>query len=250
MTAAASCPAPGDVCVWYARPGDVWPTADAALRAREWLGPAEHARLDRFRRDTDREMFLLGRVMARTLVGRALGLAPTAWAWRDGARGRPEIDQAGCPISFNLAHSAGLVVCAVGCGVQVGVDVEHRGRPALDRRMVARFCSTAEQADIEAFGDAGWQNRFLQYWTLKEAYLKARGLGLVVPLAELSFDLSPPDITVTFLGSLAGADARWAFALTSIAADHYVAVAASTDQHPAPRISVAPVPAGLLPSWT
>jgi 4'-phosphopantetheinyl transferase len=236
--------------VWYARPEVVWPIPAEADRVRAWLTPAERVRLDRFRRDDDRTMFLLGRVMARALVGRALGVPPTAWPWRDGARGRPEVDVAACPISFNLAHSAGLVVCAVGCGVEVGVDVEHRGRAALDRRMVARFCAPAERTAIESGGAAGWQDRFLQYWTLKEAYLKARGLGLVVPLAELSFDLSAEPIRVSFLGSLAGADPHWVFALLPVDSDHYLAVAASTARHPHPRISVAPFPADLLASVT
>jgi 4'-phosphopantetheinyl transferase len=250
MTAPASCPETGDVQVWYARPREVWPSPDAAARARDWLQPAERARHDRYRRDADRAMFLLGRVMARALVGRALGVAPTAWPWRDGTRGRPEIDLAACGLSFNLAHSGGVVVCAIGRGVEVGVDVEHRARAALDRRMVPRYCSPAEQADIAACGDTGWQDRFLKFWTLKEAYLKARGLGLVVPLAELSFDLSAPQIRLEFLGSLAGTDPRWAFALTRIDAEHYVAAAASTAAHPHPRFSLAALPADVLPSWT
>jgi len=250
MTAPSSCPEPGDVRVWYARPREVWPTAAAAARALDWLQPAERARHDRYRREADRAMFLLGRVMARALVGRALGVAPTAWPWRDGPRGRPEIDVAACGLSFNLAHSAGVVVCAVGRGVEVGVDVEHRARTTIDPRMVARYCSPAEQADIAARGDVGWQDRFLKFWTLKEAYLKARGLGLVVPLAELSFDLRTPEIRLEFLGSLAGTDPRWTFSLTSIDAEHYVAVAAATGEHRHPRIALAPVPAGLLPSWT
>src|ERR1051325_9885478 len=61
-------------------------------RAIDWLDPGEQERYNRFRAADDRQMFLLGRVMARSLVGRALGLPPTAWRWREGPRGRPEID--------------------------------------------------------------------------------------------------------------------------------------------------------------
>jgi 4'-phosphopantetheinyl transferase len=115
---------------------------------------------------------------------------------------------------------------------------------------VPRYCSPAEQAAIAAGGDGGWQDRFLELWTLKEAYLKARGLGLVVPLAELSFARTASDIHLDFLGSLAGSDPRWRFVLTSIDTEHYVAVAASTDAHPHPHVTLAPLPADLLPSWT
>ena len=67
----------------------------AQARALELLRPAERARHARFRHDADRQMFLLGRVMARTIVGEALGESPDDWPWREGPRGRPEIDLPG-----------------------------------------------------------------------------------------------------------------------------------------------------------
>jgi phosphopantetheinyl transferase len=67
------------------------------------------------------------------------------------------------------------------------VDVEDRARAALDRNLVARYCSPAERAEIDAHGEAGWQDRFLQYWTLKEAYLKALDkLPVEQPTVELT----------------------------------------------------------------
>jgi 4'-phosphopantetheinyl transferase len=227
---------PGAVRVWHARPNDVWATADAMQTATRWLQPAERERFERFRHASDRAMFLLGRVMARAIVGRALGVAPTAWRWREGPRGRPEIDEPAAEFSFNIAHSAGLVVCALARQVQVGVDVEHRQRPALDRAIVSRYCSPAEVADIESHGPDGWHDQFLSYWTLKEAYLKARGLGIAVPLAELSFTLKPSGIVLEHLGTLAGSNAQWAFDLRRVGPHHVVATAVS-------------MPA-LAPSWT
>ena len=67
-----------------------------------WLTDDERARHERFRHDADRQMFLLGRLMARALVGRALGVAPTAWPWREGPHGRPEIAAPARPLRFNL----------------------------------------------------------------------------------------------------------------------------------------------------
>ncbi len=97
---------PGIVCVWHASIRHVFSRDSGAVaRALPLLRPAERERFDRFRQDADRQMFLLGRVMARTLVGNALGVAPHDWPWREGTRGRPEIDDVDCPISFNLAHS-------------------------------------------------------------------------------------------------------------------------------------------------
>src|SRR5687767_10403366 len=175
VTASSSCPDRGEVRVWHARPDDIWPSDGSKTRALGWLTPPERARHDRYRHDVDRDMFLLGRAMARALVGAALGVAPTAWPWRDAGRGRPAIDMPSCPLSFNLAHSGGLVVCALARDTEVGVDVEDRARAALDRNLVARYCSPAERVAIDARGEDGWQDQFLQFWTLKEAYLKARG---------------------------------------------------------------------------
>jgi len=232
---------PGAVRVWHARPEDVWVTGDAMRTATEWLQPVERERFARFRHSSDRSMFLLGRVMARAIVGRALGVAPTAWRWREGPRGRPEIDEPSTEFSFNIAHSAGLVVCALARQVQVGVDVEYRRRPALDRAVVSRYCSPTEGADIDSRGMEGWHDQFLKYWTLKEAYLKARGLGIAVHLADLSFAFRPGGISLEHLGTLAGSDTRWAFDLRRVGSDHFVATAVSTPAG-APACSVEPLP--------
>jgi 4'-phosphopantetheinyl transferase len=248
MTTAPSCPDRGDVRVWHARPGDVWSAPGALSRALRWLTPPERARHDRYRHDSDRQMFLLGRAMARVLVGQALGVAPTAWRWRDAERGRPEIDSPSCPISFNLAHSGDLVVCAITRDAVVGVDVEDRARAVLDRRIVARYCAPAERVAIDALGDHDWQDRFLQYWTLKEAYLKARGLGIAVPLADLSFALAGPDgITLSSARTPDVPDATWAFSLSTLGDRHYVAAAVSTGHdRAAPRFSFHPMPFEVL----
>lgn len=182
-------------------------------------------------------MFALGREMARTLVGQALGKAPDAWRWREGPHGRPEIDAPVTDLHFNLSHSAGLVACALARGRAVGVDIESLNRPAPDRAIVPRYCSPDEAADIQAQGDA-WPARFLRYWTLKEAYLKARGLGIAVPLSDISFHVDCDDIRVTFERSLAGTDNRWAFRLIAPSATHLLAIAASTEDGRHPDVTV------------
>lgn len=191
-------------------------------------------------------MFLLGRVMARALVGRALGVNPLEWPWREGERGRPEIADDTTSVHFNLAHSAGCVVAAVSPTGPVGVDVENRHRRTVDAEVVRRFCAPAEIADIEAQG-AQWHDRFLIYWTLKEAYLKARGLGIAVHLSDLSFQLDTQRrAQIAFLGSLAGTDAQWAFELVDLEDRHVLAVAAPTSSSGRPTFDVSPMPAAVL----
>lgn len=218
-----SCPAPDEVHVWHADVDEIAKDAESITRYEHALSLGERERLRRYRLDRDRFMFLGGRIMARALVGSALGRNGGGWQWRDGERGRPEIAEPETSLRFNLAHSAGLVVCALANARAVGVDVEDRARAAIDRGVVRRYCSPEEADDIEAQG-AEWRDRFLIYWTLKEAYLKARGLGIAVPLAEIAFTLEP-DIRIGFRGSLAGTDADWSFHLSYPTERHIVAVA-------------------------
>src|SRR5689334_6601430 len=157
-------------------------------RALNWMSAAERERYARFRHDRDRWMFALGREMARTLVGDALDVAPDAWSWREGQHGRPEIASPAADVHFNLSHSAGVVICVLGRSRAIGVDIEDLTRRAPEPAIVTRYCSPDEAEDVCAQAD-GWQDRFLTYWTLKEAYLKARGLGISIPLSEISFTL-------------------------------------------------------------
>ena len=238
------------VSVWYATTAAV--LADDAQRTRglTWFSPADRLRYERYRFQADRDMFLLGRVMARSLVGRALGVGPRDWDWLEGPRGRPEIADpaAAARVSFNLAHSAGLVVCAISTDGTVGVDVEHRLRPPVDARMVRRYCAPCEVEDIEGHGPSAWQDQFLKYWTLKEAYLKARGVGIAVHLSDLSFTLGGDAIRLERLNSLsAHDDADWAFVLDASSPAHFVAAAVTARPGVRPTFAIAPLPHDLLP---
>jgi len=201
---------------------------DRLEHAMAWLAPAERERYARFHAEEDRRMFLLGRVMARLLVGRAAGAPPTGWQWREGQHGRPEIGWPATALRFNIAHSAGLVVCALAMGREVGIDVEDLTRRAIDPALVRRYCAPSEVTDIEAQPADARQHRFLRYWTLKEAYLKARGVGISLPLANIGFSLHAEKPSIAFRESLAGADDRWTFHLTQPTERHLMAVAAST----------------------
>ena len=226
-----------DIHVVYADAAALVAAAGGVERALAWLQPTEPERFTRYRADADRMMFLGGRLLARGLVGRALGVGPMAWRWREGAHGRPDIADPPTSLRFNISHSAGMVVCALAEGRDVGVDVEHLTRPPVDPRIVRRYCSPDEAVDCEAQG-AAWQDRFLRYWTLKEAYLKARGLGVSVPLDEITFDLQGDDARVRFHGSLAGGDTRWALRLYLPTPQHLIAVAASTADGTVPVITL------------
>lgn len=224
MPSRPSCPQGDEVRVWHTDIRVLAADRSAAHASVAELSTTERERYTRYRADADRMMFIGGRLMARALVASALAVAPGAWQWREGPHGRPEIGAPSTPLRFNLAHSAGLVVFALANGRDVGVDVEDLDRTAIDERLVRRYCAPAEIADIESYG-GDWRRRFLIYWTLKEAYLKARGLGISVPLSEISFSVEPSP-RISFLGSLEGTSTDWAFQLIAPTPRHIVAVAA------------------------
>jgi 4'-phosphopantetheinyl transferase len=114
--------------------------------------------------------------------------------------------------------------------------------------MVRRYCAPYEVEDIERQGPSAWQDQFLKYWTLKEAYLKARGLGIAVHLSDLSFTLGANAIHLDRLNSLsADDDAEWAFVLDASSSSHFVAAAVTAPAGVRPTFSIGPLPHDLLP---
>ncbi len=175
--------APDAIAVWHARVEDLPepPAADQAL-----LSVEERARAARFYFDKDRDLYVLGKRMTRTLLGRELGRAPASLRFAAGARGKPELEgDEGARLAFNLAHSGACVYLALARARRVGVDVERQRESLECLELARRFFCPAEIAMLEA-GDRGEARRlFFKYWTLKEAYLKAEGSGLGISLTAM-----------------------------------------------------------------
>jgi 4'-phosphopantetheinyl transferase len=163
------------------------------LGVRDWdnaLLPLSHAEREttaRFVRHQDRRRFALARVALRCLLGSHVQ-APAASVELTAAphgKPRPLRDAHGVKVCFNVAHSDNLALIAVSHEREVGIDVERiRPLPGLDD-IVARYFAPKER---RAFARAAPEDRlalFYRFWTLKEAYLKADGIGLGLPLAEV-----------------------------------------------------------------
>lgn len=163
------------------------------------LTDEERARMARFRQPADRVRFVLGRAMARTMLSTFAPVDPRTWRFRLNSHGRPELSMTGAlaRLRFNLSHTRGLVACAVALDSDVGVDVEQIDR-SLEHDVAGRFFSPREVADLRALPPDEQPRVFFDYWTLKEAYIKARGLGLAIPLHHFSFVLRPPAEPIIF----------------------------------------------------
>jgi 4'-phosphopantetheinyl transferase len=159
------------------------------------LSPDEHERMGRLVFERDRRRFLLTRALVRTTLSRYAAVPPAEWAFITNVHGRPEIldRPRGAPdLRFNLSHTEGLIACAVTIGREVGVDVEHIQR-RLTHDVAGRFFAPREVNDLKALPEDEQARAFFDYWTLKEAYIKARGFGLALPLADFAFTLAPPE---------------------------------------------------------
>ena len=190
---------------------DAW-AQQAAYRAL--LSKDEEERMARLIFERDRRRFLLTRALVRTMLSRYASVPPAGWSFIANVHGRPEIldRPAGVPdLRFNLSHTEGLIACAVTIGRDVGIDVEHIGR-RLTHDVAGRFFAPSEVRALELLPADEQPRVFFDYWTLKEAYIKARGFGLALPLADFAFTLSPPaPPVITIEPSLNDEAAAWQF---------------------------------------
>jgi 4'-phosphopantetheinyl transferase len=194
---------------------------------RPLLSADEVERVDRFVQPEDALRFVIGRALARTMLSEYAEIAPRDWPLVIDDHRRPQLGTLpeGAPdLRFNLSHTEGLVACAVAIGREVGIDVEHVGRRVL-HDVPERFFSAREVADLRSLPDDEQAMVFFDYWTLKEAYIKARGLGLALPLRQFTFLRAGSAPTVSFDPELQDDPTTWQFAQFRPTFDHRMAVA-------------------------
>lgn len=176
-----------DVHLWSA-PLNVADQVYAVLS--QGLSPDEWERADKFVFKRDRRNFIVARGMLRDVLASYLDCQPIGIRFQYGLHGKPGIrfEEAPGRLEFNLSHSSGYLVLAISAGRQVGVDVERiRPLPDLDQ-VASNSFSDYEQNALSAFAPEEKLLGFFRCWTRKEAYLKARGDGLSIPLD--AFDMS------------------------------------------------------------
>jgi 4'-phosphopantetheinyl transferase len=166
----------------------------------------------RFRFDVDRNRFIAGRGLLRSILSQYLNTKPGGLEFVYGANGKPSLsDKTADPgIRFNLAHSENLALMAVVRGRDLGVDVE-RIRPIPDvEQLVARFFSPGENAAFRALPEDQRLVAFFNLWTRKEAWLKATGEGISqsLRLVEVSFLPGEPARLINIEG-IQDEAARW-----------------------------------------
>lgn len=215
-------PPSGAPQLWCAYPADLRDARDLA----EWcalLSAEEQTRAQRFRFERDRRAFVAGRALARTALTHAHPLPAGKWRFRNNAHGKPAAEPE-CGLRFNIANCAELVVCLLARGAEVGVDAEPFARAAQVAKVAPQVFSERECSQMAALPEAERAQRALSLWVLKEAYVKARGLGLSLSLKKLSFLFGRGGtIRLAMEADLDDRPERWRFCLLDCAG-HRVAL--------------------------
>jgi 4'-phosphopantetheinyl transferase len=180
----------GEVHVWRAGLDLERPRVQRLART---LSPDETARAARFHFEKDRDRFIASHGLLRSILGRYLGVAPGDVKFIQGAYGKPALAEpfAIDGIDFNMSHSEAVGLYAFARRRDVGIDVE-RGRADFATRDVAeKFFSPREVAELFGLPESLQCRAFFNCWTRKEAYIKARGMGLSLPLDQFDVSLLP-----------------------------------------------------------
>jgi 4'-phosphopantetheinyl transferase len=233
------------VHVWYAVTDRL--AESAMAETRYLLSPAERARSDRFRFEHDRRDFAAAHALLRHALTEHEGAPASSWSFEEGVHGKPCLTPGQSALEFNLAHTNGLVACVLTHVGPVGVDVESLGRAVDGDDIAERYFSPPEIAGFQELAGVERATRFIELWTLKEAYLKAIGAGLSNPLNDFGFELKGSSALV-FNAPPDAARADWQFALFAPSASHRLAVAVRSDREV--DYTVRSWPAGTVVSKT
>lgn len=231
--------------LWLAYPDDFIDEA-VSDRYRAMLSAEERERLESFKFETSRREYLAAHVLLRTALSYRASAPPDTWTFRTNKYGKPSLDPA-YGMSFNLSRRLGLVACVIASGEATGLDVEshQRANQVLEVRETVFTAKEIAQLAVMTFDQQC--EHALSLWTLKEAYTKARGLGLSLPFDQFSFLREPSGALKIEIDPIVGDDpGRWRFCLCDHA-EHRLALA--TEQQLEAPLQVRELRPTLEPSF-
>lgn len=231
----------GEVHLWLANYDAI---SEESLHAayRELMNVAEKEQEPRFYFARDRRRYLITRALVRTVLSRYAAVDPKEWVFATNHYGRPEAANAAAKeagITFNISHTHSLIVLGVTRGRALGVDVENFQAREVSLDIAHHYFAPQEVEALNAVPAQHQQYRFFEYWTFKESYIKARGMGLSLPLDKFSFHYADDRaVEIAIDPELADDAARWHFWQFRPSPEYLVAVCAERTGAQSPRLVV------------
>ena len=213
---------PNQVDVWRVSISDFVP--DSVRWMESILSPEEIKRADRFHFQADRHRFVVSHASLRDILSRYLYRSPQDIEFTANEHGKPVISPLS-QLDFNLSHSGDFALIAIANGRKVGGDVEKHRTDMEHEKIAQRFFSNNEKSDLQELPDDQKMAGFFNCWTRKEAYIKAHGLGLLLPLDGFDVSLRPNEPAVLRATRPDSQEAsRWTLLSLQVSPDHTGAV--------------------------
>ena len=186
------------------------------------LSKDERARVAKFRSQPVRTRWILTQNILQTILGSYLQVDPVDVQIDYGPLGKPYLAANPPGLEFNISHTDDLVLCAVSTGISVGIDIEVERSKKESDKYVARYFPDNDKNWYMQIPAAERKRVFLQWWTLEEAYQKARGDGLTTAMKNISIQ------SVTKSGPVALKDGKDVWYLQKLLFDpHYLSALAA-----------------------
>lgn len=175
----------------------------------------------------DSHRYLVSHAVVRMVLSKYLDIAPAEWLFKRSPRGRPEIaNPTTAALRFNLTHTAGLAACVVTLADDCGIDAERITGRHNPIGVAKRMFSESETKELERLEGRAYLEHFFTRWTLREAYVKARGIGISFPTRKLTFTVNKDNfVEVSFHPDIEDRRDNWHFELLKPTAEHIAAIA-------------------------
>jgi len=193
------------------------------------LSDREDERRRKFLRNADGRSYLLAHGLVRAVLSRYAKIPAASWTFAEGEHGRPEITHPSAPtgLRFNLSHTRGRIALLIHGTYDAGIDIERRDRVEDPTALSRRFFTSQEHESVHSLAPPERDAQFTRLWTLKEAYIKARGLSLAENVKKFWFEAgNPRDIRVHISGDLDDDASQWSFTASPSGSEHAIATAA------------------------
>lgn len=202
------------------------------------LDDEERVQATKFRFAEDRATYIAAHALKRASLSSVYPLAANDWRFARSAHGKPFILQshAASSLSFNLAHTRGFVAVALAHDMMIGIDVERIQIGKLDQELADRLFASIESEATRSLPPPAQIEALYKFWTLKEAFIKAIGLGLSLPLDAFAFTLE--HLTISFDETVNEDATQWLFYSTRPSLDICMALAAKCQEPKAVSVNI------------